>query len=272
MYLAIDIGGTKTLIAAYSEDGDILRKQKYETPPDFTTFMEKLIEQLDDVLDGERVDGIAVAAPALIDYDTQIAKRFGNLGWHDVDIVGPLKERYTDNVHIDNDANMGALGEANMGAGVSYEKMLYITVSTGIGTGVTYNGQISPALRESEGGMMKFRHEGKLMEWEDFASGRAYVQEFGKYGADDVDPKHWKEWSEDLSIGLVDLIAIIQPDIVVIGGSMGNHIHKYHDFLHEAIQSKRGVTVEMPMIIGAKHPDEAVINGCYIVCKQSTQD
>lgn len=271
MYIAIDIGGTKTAVAAYDENAHQLRIDKYPTNPNFQAFLKQLDEKISEIAGDDRVDAIAIGAPATIDFDTGIAKRFGNLGWENVDIVGPLKERFLNHVYIDNDANMGALGEANLGAGTGYEKMLYVTLSTGIGTGVTVNGKISPALRESEGGMMMLRNHGKLEEWEDFASGRAFVEEFGLFGKDDDNPNDWKAWAEDVSVGLVSLLAIIQPDAVVIGGSMGNFIEKYHSFLHEAVERNRGTTVDMPIILGAKDPDNAVLNGCYVVCKQQLE-
>jgi len=272
MYIAIDLGGTKTLIAAYTDEGQIIRSEKHPTEKVFHKFLEKLPETIDKVANGEQIDGIAIAAPGLINYDNNEVKTFGHLDWKNVDIVTPLQEHYGQNVHIDNDGNMGALGEANMGAGAGYEKALYVTLSTGIGTGITYKGELSPTLKESEGGMMEFMHEGKLTRWEDFASGSAFVDEFGKFGADDDDPADWQKWSENVSLGMVGLISIIQPDVIVIGGSMGVHIHKYHDFLHSEIQKLRGVTVDMPVLVGAEHPEEAVINGCYIACKQRAQN
>ena len=272
MYIAIDVGGTKTLVAAYSEDGQVLRSEKHPTDANFDKFMQATIVAVEAIAQGERIDAIGVASPALIDHATGVSKSFGNLDWKNVDIVSPLKEAFVDAVFIDNDAKLGALGEANMGAGQGHEKMLYLTLSTGIGVGVTINGKISEVLHDIEGGMMTFRHDGKLMIWEKFASGKAFYEEFGMRGEDDNNPDDWKEWAEDVSIGLINLISLIQPDIVVIGGSMGNHISKYHDFLQASVQAKRGATVEMPVIVGAKYPDDAVINGCYVLCKQHNQN
>lgn len=271
MYIAIDIGGTKTLIAAYSEDGDLLRSEKHPTEHNFDKFIHKLPTDVQQLAGDDQIAAITVAAPGLIDYETGIVKSFGNLEWSNVDIVGPLKHAITDQVFIDNDANLGALGEANLGAGQGYKTNLYITLSTGIGTGVTYDNVLSEAMRRSEGGMMKFRHDGKLVIWEKIASGQAFFKEYGKFGEDDNNPEHWSAWAEDVALGLTEMIALIQPNVVVIGGSMGEHIDKYHHFLQAAVQKNRGETVEMPIIVGAKHPSDAVINGCYVLCKQLSQ-
>lgn len=269
MYLSVDIGGTKTLIAVFNPDGTIANEVRFPTAKDFAKFQKDLDEMIDSFSDRYRIDAIAVAAPGLIDYDTNKVISFGNLDWKNVDILSKLKNDFCEKVYIDNDGNMGALGEANMGAGVGYETMLYVTLSTGIGTGVTYNGKLTEVLRKSEGGMMKFMHEGELTTWEKFASGKAFLEEYGLRGKDDNNPEHWKEWAEDVSIGLSEMTAIIQPDIVVLGGSMGVHIDKYHDYLHQSMQKKRGDTVGMPIVTGAKHPERAVVNGCFVTCKQN---
>ena len=60
------------------------------------------------------------------------------------------------------------------------------------------------------------------MRWEDFASGRAFAEHLGKQ-AEDIpagDPA-WKEIVRNLSLGLFELIAITQPDLIIIGGGVG---------------------------------------------------
>jgi glucokinase len=142
-----------------------------------------------------------------------------------------------------------------------------ITISTGIGTGVTVNGRIDPALADSEGGQMHFRHEGKLSRWEHFASGKAFFKRYGKFGSEVEDPTIWDKWSADVSLGIGSLIAVIQPEVVVIGGSMGVHLHKYHDHLKKHLEETRSPLIVSPPLIAAQDPDNAVINGCYVLAR-----
>lgn len=272
MIIAIDIGGTKTLVAAYSDDGEILRSDKKPTNPEYKAFKKELIETIEHLAENEPIDAICVAAPGRIDYETGVVISLGNLGWQAVPIRDDLLNHFEVDVHIDNDANLGAIGEANMGAGKDYKSVLYITVSTGIGTGVAYNGKLQDVLRKSEGGSMHFMHEGRLTKWEHFASGKAFLERFGKMGKDVDDPEIWGQFAEDLSLGFSALIAIIEPDIVVVGGGMGDHLEKYHSQLVAMMQHTRSSVVAVPSIIEARYPENAVINGCYILCKQHSQD
>ena len=272
MYIAVDLGGTKTLVAAYTNDGHLVRSHKTPTEKEFDQFIAKLPSEIKVVAEGESIEAIAVAAPGVIDYTNKLVRAFGNLSWENVDIVGPLAHSITDQVLIENDANLGALGESHMGAGIGHDTVLYITLSTGIGTGITYKGMIANVLRQSEGGMMRFYHEGQYKLWEAFASGKAFVERYGQFGRDDDNPEHWQAWAKDVALGVHELMAMLQPDVIIIGGSMGEHIHKYRDYLRAEISQSRSQTVKMPSLVGAKYPDTAVINGGYIACKQLLQE
>jgi predicted NBD/HSP70 family sugar kinase len=268
MYAAIDIGGTKTLIAIFDENGSIVRSIKFPTNHDYQQFISDLPGQIYELSQLSIVKSVCVAVPGHVEDDTDIVEGFGNLDWKNKDIAGDLQKSLSIPVIIDNDANLGGLGEAVMGAGQGKRKVLYITVSTGIGTGVVVDGQLDPATKESEGGQILLEHEDQMMPWEKFASGKAFYEKYGKQGKDVDDLEIWKDFANNLAQGVWNLIAVIQPDIVVIGGSMGEHFHKYGDFLNQAIANFSSSVIDHPPIVQAKFPDEAVINGCYQAAKQ----
>jgi glucokinase len=266
MYIAIDIGGTKTLVARAGSDGAVQTEQRFATNPDYAVFCEDLIREVK-ALGDDPIDGIGVAAPGTMDYQTNRVRAFGNLPWKDVDIKGVLTDAFNCPVHIDNDANLGAIAEARIGAGSAFNEVLYITISTGIGIGVTSGGSIDPALADSEGGMMHFRFKGELTIWERFASGSAFVERFGAQGKDVEDPTIWKEYAQDLSLGIGSLIAVIQPEVIVIGGSMGEHLPKYQDYLTEALEATKAPIISIPPIIGASDPHRAVLKGSILAAQ-----
>ncbi len=268
MYVAIDVGGTKTLVVAYDHDGTELSRKKIPTSHDYGIFIKETTDLINELAGTHSIDVISMAAPGVVDYDTKVIREFGNINWHNADLITPFSTEFNAPVLIDNDANLGALGEANMGAGKGVDTMLYLTISTGIGSGITYKGALDKSLLKSEAGQMHFNHNGDLQVWEKFASGNAFVERFGGYGKDIDDPKIWKTYAYDLSVGFGSIMAIVQPDQIVIGGSMGEHLHKYHDFLVDAVGKVRSPLVSMPSIVSAAQPSFAVINGCYVAAKQ----
>jgi predicted NBD/HSP70 family sugar kinase len=143
------------------------------------------------------------------------------------------------------------------------ERVLYVTISTGIGTGIVVNQTIDPVFADSEGGQMPLEYNGKLVIWEDFASGRAIVERFGKQAKDIDDPKIWQRIAHDLARGFIELIALTQPSIIVLGGSVGVYFEKYEKFLKAELAKFDNPLVPIPPIRQAARPELAVIYGCY---------
>lgn len=267
--LGVDIGASKTLVARFDRTGGIVDMTRTRTEQHFSLFKRQLLETIE-VLGGDEVMGaVGVAAPGLIDYGSRTIRRAGNLPWTHVPLERILGEELGAPVLVDNDANVGALQEARRGAGFGHRTVLYITISTGIGTGVVIDGEIDPALANSEGGQMHFRHKGQLTRWERFASGSAFVERYGRLGSEVDDPDVWDEWSADVSLGVGALLAMINPDIVVIGGSMGTHLDKYRDRLCIHLETARSPLIEIPPIVAAADPEHAVISGCFLLAERA---
>lgn len=267
MYLGIDIGGTKTLVAVLNNDGVIKESVKFPTAKVYPEFLRELSASIAN-LTTKDFTAVGLAAPGRIDRKNGIAQSFGNLPWRDI----PLKrdvERITGKpVVMDNDANLAGLSEALLIR--KYDTVLYVTISTGIGTGVITHQAIDPNFEDSEGGEIILEHKGKLMQWEDFASGRAIVRRFGKRASEINDEKTWKIISHDIAIGLFDLITFIQPDVVVLGGGVGAYyLQKFKSFLLADLKKFETPMTPIPPIFQAQRPEEAVVYGCYDLAKST---
>lgn len=266
MYVAVDIGGTKTLIALLNDAGEIERSQKYPTDELFDDFIGRLTSTLQNDFFSDDIKGIAVAAPGQIDYESGEGLLFGNLMWHNVPIGKRLSEHFSVPVVVENDANAAGLAEVRL-LDPTPACAVYVTVSTGIGTGVITDGNIDKHLRKSEGGFMHFDVDGHLQAWEDFASGRAIYERYNTYARDLEDEEAWRKSAYNIALGLSNIAALIQPQTIVIGGSIGNYFQKYEHHLHDAMKQIKERMYAIPQIVQAKHPEEAVIYGCYHLLK-----
>ncbi len=263
MIIAVDIGGTKTLVAAANLDGTILNELRFETPQDYPEFLNALADNIAKVTTDE-FEIITVAVPGLLDRTAGTVKRLGNLPWLDKPIASDISERFEHaDVLIENDANLAGLSEAYE-LGDLNQKVLYFTFSTGIGTGFIENGVLDPNLLDAEGGQIFVN--GKV--WESVVSGKAIVAKYGKRASDIEDPAIWDEIAQDMAIGIIDNVAIFQPKTVVIGGGVGSHFAKFGKMLQQYVSQQVPKTVEVPTIVGAKRAEEAVIYGCIILAKQ----
>ncbi len=268
MYLGVDVGGTKTLVAVFSGDGKIIAQDKFPTPQKYQDFLIELKKSLEQFKD-HHISAGCCAIPGRVDRQKGIGLVFGNLGWHNAPIKKDLESMLTHaKIYIENDSNLAGLHEALL-FHKKYKKVLYITIGTGIGDGIIIDGKIDPDFADSESGQMMLDYGGKLVRWEDIASGRSLVERYGKPGNEIEDPKIWQQFAKDLSLGLVELVAALQPDVIIIGGGVGTHFDKYAPFLRTELDRHENRMVHMPPVIQAKKPQEAVIYGCYDYIKQN---
>lgn len=266
MYLAIDIGGTKTLVAALDNEGVIKEQLRFPTPKNYREFLSEVSKNVDNLSTKDFV-AACIAAPGRFDRSGEIVIAFGNLPWSNVPMKADVSKILRCPVTMNNDAKLAALSESML-LKDEYQRVLYITISTGIGIGLVVNQKIDIGLEYAEAGDMLIEHNGKLEHWEKFASGKAIVKRFGKKASEIEDPEIWRKISRDMAIGLADLAAVIQPDVIVIGGSVGVHFNKYGDMLKEELKKFEVPMLPIPPVIEAGRPTEAVIYGCYDYAKE----
>jgi len=271
MLITVDTGGTKTLVAGFLDDGTINKKIKFPTPKQEIIYVQQLVETIHAITDELSVRAISVAIPGKI--KNNIIVSCPHLGWQNFDIITALRKHFpTTPILIENDANLGGLGETRL-LNIVPESSLYVTISTGIGTGIITDGRINHGMRHSEGGHSLVEFDGVVREWESFASGEAIFKAYGKLGKDIHSKRTWNQIADRISRGFLALIPVIQPDVVIIGGSMGTHFMKYDDQLMGLLRERLPKNiVDCPKFIHAVHPEEAVIYGCYYYALDSLAD
>lgn len=261
MYVGIDIGGTKTLVAALTDKGVIKESLKFPTPEDYDEFLKQLRSNVAKFTTKEFRAG-AVAAPGEIDRRRGEFLRGGNLKWRDVPVQHDVERITHCPMLIENDANLAGLSEAML-LKSKYDKVLYLTISTGIGGGFIVNQHIDPSMEDIEPGQMMLQRGDRIVKWESFASGKAIFEKYHQKASEIEDPAIWKTVVKDWAIGFIDLLAVTQPEVIILGGGVGHYLPKYHDYLVEELKKYATPMVKVPPIIKARRPEEAVVYGCY---------
>ncbi|UZW13547.1 ROK family protein [Clostridium pasteurianum] len=147
--IGIDLGGTKISGALSDVDGNVLSQYTISTNAfeGEEVVLKRIISVIEKVLsDGEKVPEdiktIGIGSPGPLDAQKGIIITTPNLPFKNFKLVDPIKEKFKIPTYLDNDANVGAIGEFVFGAGQGTKNMIYITVSTGVGGGAILNGQI----------------------------------------------------------------------------------------------------------------------------------
>ncbi len=261
MLITVDTGGTKTLVAGFDASGSIASNTKFPTPKDQTQYIETLKSAITEVRGAEPIDAIVLALPGIIKDGT--ALWCNNLGWKDFPARDVLQKIFPGiDILVENDANLAGLGETRMLEPVP-DSSLYVTFSTGVGTSLVIDGKLSHHISQSEGGHGVLEYEGQRKSWEEIASGKRLYETYGMYASEIKDPKIWDDAADRMSRGLLMLIPFMQPEVVIIGGSMGSYFDRYSHKLISIIDDCLMRELARPRIIAASHPEEAVIYGCY---------
>lgn len=267
MYIGIDVGGTKTLVAMFTTDGEPKKTHKFPTPKDYAEFPGLISASIDEVASGQPITAAGICIPGAVDRTTGVGIAFGNLPWQNVSIRGDVAAITNTPVAIENDAKAGGFYEASQVAD-DYAKVLYIAIGTGIGVAYVVNGTIDQNISDIGGRGLMVQQDAQNVSWETTSSGKAIVSLYGKRASDITSPETWQTIAKSIADELIDLIALLQPEVIVFGGGVGEHFEHFATPLKSVLAGYKTPLLQIPDIKKAAHPEEAAIYGCYLLAKE----
>ncbi len=148
--VGIDVGGTRIKIALFDAEMQRISEQQFLTDKEIgaDALMDFLAQQVRVLVDHagltmQDVRGVGAAFPSYIDYEKGITIETSNImSLNDQPVRDMLAARLNRPVYLDNDGNLSALAEHQMGAGRGHDNLIYATLATGIGGGLILNGKL----------------------------------------------------------------------------------------------------------------------------------
>ncbi len=259
-YAGVDLGGTFIKCGVVDNIGNLLIKDKIPTPKSYgetvsamSDFALSLAEKA-----GVCISGIGIATPGMIDRKKGKVVFSGNLGWKNVYLACDMEKTSGVPTMIGNDANLAALGEYAFGAGKDYSSMVMITLGTGLGGGIVFDGELFEGNKGAgaEPGHMVIKEGGAPCTcgrrgcFEAYCSASALVKSAQDYMAEHSDTLLWELTGRDVSAldgkmffaavkqndrgakivynrylrylasGLASLSAMFRPEVIVLGGGI----------------------------------------------------
>ena len=144
IYIVSDVGGTRIRVASFEVDTlKPISQKKISTQAKDQLPIDRLIQLISEIKEGHTIKGIAVAAPGYLDPDLGIVYEAPNIpDWKNYPLRKILEDAFNVPIFLGNDANLAALGEWKFGAGIGHSNLLYLTISTGIGSGAVLNNNL----------------------------------------------------------------------------------------------------------------------------------
>ncbi len=300
--LATDLGGTNLRMAAISREGEILFRTKHETPKsDRAEEIVSLISQAaklcrEGVGDSGEISAIGIAAPATINSAEGILMKAPNLPALDgFRLSAAIKNDLNLPVVLENDANAAAIGENWMGASKGFRNSICVTLGTGVGGGIIIDGTILRGVDGSAGEIGHICVEplgapcgcGSRGCVEQYSSASAVVRlarnlenqypnslilqnsqvtALSIYDAgrknDELALEVFRQVGFYLGIALADLINVLNPEVIVIGGGAAAGWDLFVPQMKDQIQSRAfRESVIRAKIVRAQLDDDAGILG-----------
>jgi glucokinase len=295
--IGVDIGGTNIRVGLVNEQLELVRKEtaltsEFQSADEVFNYVKRVIEKVDHHKTAEKI-GIALPVPwkerTEIIYDATNIPCLEGVHTEFIKCFFPGYE-----VHFENDVNVVTLLESKQGASRAYDQSIYITVSTGIGSGIVLNNELLHGAHGYAGeiGSMVISDNGKSHSplysgtLEALCSGRALEKEsqhlygseatanllFEKYRQHDGKAAGVvNTWVEYFSNAVASLMQTIDPDIFVIGGAV---IHNNQWLIDKIIESAKTKVFEhlsdkVKIVLPKFGPDAGVIGAGYMALKNN---
>lgn len=306
--IGIDLGGTKLAAGRIVKEKVVEEFLKVKTqgeagPAGVVRQIIQLTERL--INSGQdKLKGIGVGVPGSVVWETGVVKRVTNLpGWDNYPLKSILQDHFQVPVVIENDANAAAWAEFKYGAGQGSTDILYLTVSTGIGGGIIVNGRLLRGATGTAGeiGHMILNSQGERCNcgnlgcWETLSSGTAIANKARKLisqglkslissiAEEDIKAEHVfeayrrgdevakiivEEALDYLGIGIANLVNIINPDKVIIGGGVTQAGPVIFSAVRKKVQTLGYAQAALTQILPAKLNNYGGVIGAAALVKE----
>ncbi|OGZ18297.1 MAG: hypothetical protein A2V72_00830 [Candidatus Nealsonbacteria bacterium RBG_13_37_56] len=231
--IGIDIGATKISFVLL-ENQKAIKERKIATPKTKTKFIQEIKDNLKDF---PKINKIGLAMAGALDIKKGIVLKSPNLKYlNNFPLVKVLEKELKAEIMIENDANCFTLAEAVLGAGKNKNIVFGITLGSGLGGGLAinkkiYHGAFNTGVEPGHQ-IINFNGSkcgcGNIGCWEEYCSAKFFKRK--GYSAQELTEKAkqkdkkalavFQEYGKYLAIGLINIIDLVEPEIIVIGGGI----------------------------------------------------
>ena len=242
--IGVDLGGTKTEIIVLDENLNVLERKRVPTPQNnYNEIIYTIVTLVFDVSQNISDFTLGICCPGTISRQTGLIKKSNTQCLIGKSLKIDLEHKLKKTISIENDANCFTMAESKMGAGIGFDLVFGVIMGTGVGGGITINNILHSGKNNIAGewGHHTLHHNGnpcycgKSGCAETYLSGPSLEKRWTQLTGltqsmpeiinnfDTSIGKKWKdEFLENLGYGLANVIDILDPDAIILGGGLSN--------------------------------------------------
>ncbi len=234
--LGIDIGGSGIKGAIVDTESGTFIEERMRVPTPEGARPDGVAEKFKEVVDNFKYSGIIGAGyPGVVRNGVTYTAANVDEDWIDLDAAGLFSQVTGCKVYVANDADVAGMAEMKFGAGKNeMGTVLVLTIGTGLGTAVFTNGVLVPNL---EMGHLIIRGKDAEKRASDAARQRKDYS--------------WRKWGEKLQEYMEYLEALINPDLIIVGGGVSKNYEEFFPYLHLRARLVPAQLLNQAGIVGA---------------------
>jgi len=257
--IGVDLGGTKTEIIVLDENLNVIERKRVPTPQNnYDEIINTITTLVSDVSQSTSDFSLGICCPGAISKQTGLIKNSNTQCLIGKSLKEDLENKIQKNISIENDANCFTIAESKLGAGIGFDLVFGVIMGTGVGGGIVIDNTLHSGRTNIAG---EWGHHtlhqngnscycGKKGCVETYISGPSLEKRWNQFtGLTQTMPeiienfdnrigKQWKnEFLENFGHGLANVIDILDPDAIILGGGLSN-IDFLYDEGKESIYSK----------------------------------
>ena len=284
--LGVDLGGTKIEAALLDEYFNVIERKRIPTPQnDYSKILDSILFLVSDVSKNISDFSLGLCTPGTISKQTGLIKNSNTQCLIGRSLKEDLENKLGKKISMENDANCFTMAESTLGNTVDYSLVFGVILGTGIGGGIVIDKKLHSG-RTNIGG--EWGHHtlhrngnscycGKMGCVETYLSGPSLENRWTELtGKSQSLPeilsninneigKKWKdEFLENFGYGLANVIDILDPDVIVLGGGLSNIDFLYtagKDSVHSKVFSD---LVDTPILKNKLGDSAGVFGACML--------
>ena len=286
--IGIDLGGTKIEGILTDESYKTITRKRIPTNQEegYNSILESIKNLiLELVQESNDKVSIGICTPGALSLSSGLIKNSNTQCLIGKDLQNDLKNILHYNVSIENDANCFALAETKLGAGKNSDLVFGVIMGTGVGGGIIIDGKIHHGRTNIAGewghhclhpegnicycgnkGCVETYISGPALEkkWSELTSQNQSLQEIIKSSDNPNFPNWKKSFLDDFGLSLANVIDILDPDVIVLGGGVSNIDFLYSEGKNSIYEKVFSDIVDTPIIKNELGDSAGVFGACML--------
>ncbi len=284
--LGVDLGGTKTEAILLDETLNVLERKRVPTPQnDYQKILNSISSLVSEISENISDFSLGICTPGAISKQTGLIKNSNTQCLIGKSLKEDLEHKLGKKISMENDANCFAMAEATLGAAIDFDLVFGVIIGTGVGGGIVIDKKLYPGRTNigGEWGHHTLHHNGnpcycgKTGCVETYISGPSLESQWMKLtgksstlpeiltNIDNEIGKKWKdEFLENFGFGLANVIDILDPDAIVLGGGLSNIDFLYTEGKESVYNKVFSDLVDTPILKNKLGDSAGVFGACML--------